>query len=108
VVAGVGNIYASESLFRACIHPLTPAQSLTLKQCATLVTCIRQTLTEAIAAGGSSLRDYVQSSGQLGYFQHAFKVYGRKGQPCLTCATPIAAQTITQRNTFWCPTCQPA
>ncbi len=108
LVAGVGNIYASESLFRAHIHPLKPSSTLTKKQCATLVTCIQQTLHDAIAAGGSSLRDFSHSEGQLGYFQHSFAVYGRKGQPCLMCQTPIASQIVNQRNTFWCPTCQKA
>lgn len=108
LVAGVGNIYASESLFRAGLHPLTPASKLTHKQCATLVTCIQHTLTDAIAAGGSSLRDFSHSEGQLGYFQHTFSVYGRKGQPCLVCDTPVQAQIVSQRNTFWCPHCQKA
>lgn len=108
LVAGVGNIYASESLFRAKLHPLKPANSLTQKQCTTLVSCIQATLTDAIAAGGSSLRDFSHSEGQLGYFQHSFAVYGRKNQPCPLCTTPIAAQIVAQRNTFWCPTCQKA
>jgi formamidopyrimidine-DNA glycosylase len=106
LVAGVGNIYASESLFRAKIHPLTPAQNLAPAHCATLVACIQETLNDAITAGGSSLRDYAHSDGQLGYFQHSFRVYGRAGQPCLVCSTPIASQTVAQRNTFWCPHCQ--
>lgn len=106
LVAGVGNIYASESLFRAKIHPLKPAGSLTRKQCATLVGCIQETLADAIAAGGSSLRDFSHSEGQLGYFQHSFAVYGHKGQPCPVCQTPVLAQVVNQRNTFWCPTCQ--
>ncbi|PZP38722.1 MAG: DNA-formamidopyrimidine glycosylase [Pseudomonas fluorescens] len=106
LVAGVGNIYASESLFLAKLHPLKPANTLTKKQCSTLVESIRTTLTAAIAAGGSSLRDFSHSEGQLGYFQHTFQVYGRKGQPCHVCGTPIAAQTVAQRNTFWCPSCQ--
>ncbi len=106
LVAGVGNIYASESLFRAKLHPLKSANSLTKKQCSILVSCIQQTLTDAIAAGGSSLRDFSHSEGQLGYFQHNFAVYGRKGQPCLVCQTPITAQVVNQRNTFWCPSCQ--
>lgn len=108
LVAGVGNIYASESLFRAKIHPLKPANTLTKKHCTTLVGCIQETLHDAIAAGGSSLRDFSHSEGQLGYFQHSFAVYGRKGQPCPVCATPIAAQVVNQRNTFWCPSCQKA
>jgi formamidopyrimidine-DNA glycosylase len=108
LVAGVGNIYASESLFRAQLHPLKPANTLTKKQCTTLVGYIQETLADAIAAGGSSLRDFSHSEGQLGYFQHNFAVYGRKGQPCYVCQTPINAQVVNQRNTFWCPTCQRA
>ncbi len=107
LVAGVGNIYASESLFHARINPLTPAHKLTKKQCATLVESIKVILLQAIAAGGSSLRDFAQADGQLGYFQHAFQVYGRANQPCLACGSPIQSQILAQRNTFWCPSCQP-
>lgn len=107
LVAGVGNIYASESLFHAHIHPLTPSKSLNLTQCATLVASIRHILNLAIAAGGSSLRDFAHSDGQLGYFQHTFQVYARPGQPCHACGTAITSQVIAQRNTFWCPGCQP-
>lgn len=106
LVAGVGNIYASESIFHARINPLTPANKLTKKQCATLTESIKIILTAAIAAGGSTLNDYTHSDGQLGYFQHTFQVYGRANQPCHTCATPIRAQVLAQRNTFWCPSCQ--
>ncbi len=106
IVAGVGNIYASESLFHARINPLTPAKSLSLKQCTTLVASIRHTLQAAIAAGGSSLRDFTHSNGQLGYFQHTFAVYGRKNETCLTCTTPLLTEVLAQRSTFWCPTCQ--
>lgn len=107
LVAGVGNIYASESLFHARINPLTPANKLTKKQCATLTESIRIILSAAIAAGGSTLNDYTHSDGQLGYFQHTFQVYGRANQPCHVCATPVTAQVLAQRNTFWCPSCQP-
>lgn len=106
VVVGVGNIYASESLFRAGLHPATPANTITRTQAETLARHIKATLTEAIAAGGSTLRDFQQADGQLGYFQHTFSVYGRKGQPCLACTTPIQSAVMGQRNTFWCPTCQ--
>lgn len=108
IVAGVGNIYASESLFHAGLNPHTPAKSLTLKQCEKLITSVRITLNAAIAAGGSSLRDFAHSNGQLGYFQHTFNVYGRKGHPCHVCQTPIQAEVLAQRSTFWCPVCQPA
>lgn len=106
LVVGVGNIYASEALFRSHIHPQKRSNTLTAAQCKTLVEAIRQTLTEAIAAGGSTLRDYQHSNGQLGYFQHNFKVYGRAGQPCPTCGTAIAKITQAQRSTFFCPHCQ--
>lgn len=107
VVVGVGNIYASESLFRSHIHPKTPCSNLTLKQCEVLAGHIRQTLTDAITAGGSTLRDYRHGDGQLGYFQHQFNVYGRKGESCPTCGTPIEHAVMAQRSTYWCPTCQP-
>ena len=107
IVAGVGNIYASESLFHARINPHQTARTLTIKQCQTLVESIRITLNAAIAAGGSSLRDFTHSDGQLGYFQHTFQVYGRSGQPCHVCGTTIKSEVLAQRNTFWCPRCQP-
>lgn len=107
VVVGVGNIYASESLFHARLHPATPAQALTQTQCHTLAASIRQTLQAAIAAGGTTLRDFQAPDGKLGYFHSQFMVYGRAKQPCLTCGTPIASATMAQRNTFWCPSCQP-
>jgi formamidopyrimidine-DNA glycosylase len=107
VVCGVGNIYASESLFRAGINPLKSSQNLSRKQAGVLVECIKTVLTEAIAAGGSTLRDYAQPDGQLGYFAHIFKVYGRKGQGCLVCKTPVVQVVQAQRSTFYCPSCQP-
>ena len=105
-VVGVGNIYASEALFEAGLPPSLPAGRLTRAQCTALVAAVKEVLTRAIAAGGSSLRDYAQTDGTLGYFQHDFKVYGRAGQPCRTCSTPIAKTTQAQRSTFWCPVCQ--
>jgi len=107
VVAGLGNIYVCEALFRARISPLRLAASVAGSRATRLVPAIRATLTEAIAAGGSSLRDYVQPSGELGYFQHAWKVYGRTGQPCETCPGAAACpgiKRITQsgRSTFYC------
>jgi formamidopyrimidine-DNA glycosylase len=105
-VVGVGNIYASEALFRAKLNPKLPAGKLTAKQAEILVSSIKQVLAEAIEAGGSSLRDFKHSSGQLGYFQHNFRVYDRKGEPCPTCQTPIKQATMGQRSTYWCPTCQ--
>ncbi|MCD6706217.1 MAG: bifunctional DNA-formamidopyrimidine glycosylase/DNA-(apurinic or apyrimidinic site) lyase [Thiobacillus sp.] len=106
VVVGVGNIYASESLFHAGIRPATPARRLSRPACARLAEAIRQVLTAAIAAGGSSLRDYVASDGELGYFQLQTRVYDRAGQPCKTCATPIRRIVQGQRASFYCPTCQ--
>ncbi|HEY0184043.1 MAG TPA: bifunctional DNA-formamidopyrimidine glycosylase/DNA-(apurinic or apyrimidinic site) lyase [Rhodopila sp.] len=85
VVAGLGNIYVCEALFRAAISPQRLAHTVPGIRAKRLVPAIKQTLTEAIAAGGSSLRDYVQTSGELGYFQHAWKVYGREGEPCPSC-----------------------
>jgi formamidopyrimidine-DNA glycosylase len=106
VVVGVGNIYASESLFRAGIRPSTPAYRLTRPQCERLAAAIRATLQAAIAAGGSTLRDFVSSDGVSGYFQLESGVYGRDGQPCRVCGTPIRVSREQQRATFWCPRCQ--
>lgn len=106
VVVGVGNIYASESLFRAKINPQKPAKKLTRAQCDSLVKEVKNTLNDAIVAGGSSLRDYAHGNGQLGYFQHQFRVYGRDGEPCVTCGTVIKKITQAQRTTFFCPKCQ--
>lgn len=106
VVAGIGNIYASEALFRAGINPKTPARRIGPERYRTLVTKIRETLTAAIDAGGSSLRDYVNSEGRAGNFQNAFLVYDRESQPCFTCGTPIRALRQGQRSTFYCPRCQ--
>jgi formamidopyrimidine-DNA glycosylase len=107
VVAGLGNIYVCEALFRAKLSPRRLAASVAGHRSVRLVIAIRQTLTEAIAAGGSSLRDYVQPSGELGYFQHAWKVYGRVGQPCELCPGPPACDGIARlvqsgRSTFFC------
>ncbi len=107
VVAGLGNIYVCEALFRARISPLRLAASVAGARAQRLVPAIRATLTEAIAAGGSSLRDYVQPSGELGYFQHAWKVYGRTGQPCEHCPGGAACPGIKRivqsaRSTFYC------
>lgn len=108
VVAGLGNIYVSEALFRAGIHPARMAASLDAALCGALVGSIRDVLTEAIAAGGSSLRDYVKPDGELGYFQHAWRVYGRAGEGCPECPGPPACDgvmRITQagRSSFFCP-----
>jgi formamidopyrimidine-DNA glycosylase len=105
-VVGVGNIYASESLFRAGIHPLTPAGRLGRARCDRLAGAIRATLTDAIAAGGSSLRDFVGSDGKPGYFQQQYFVYGRTDEPCRGCGRPIEKQVIGQRASFFCRHCQ--
>jgi len=106
VVAGLGNIYVCEALFRAGISPLRVAATVAGVRAERLVVAIKATLTEAIAAGGSSLRDYVQPSGELGYFQHAWKVYGREGEACERCpGAPCAGiRRIVQggRSTFYC------
>ena len=107
VVAGVGNIYASESLFRAGIRPTVAAARLTRSRCEGLARSIRETLAEAIERGGSSLRDFVASDGSGGYFQLDCHVYGRAGAPCRVCSTPIRLIRQQQRATYFCPICQP-
>jgi formamidopyrimidine-DNA glycosylase len=106
VVVGVGNIYASESLFRARIHPETPANKLTLKQCEKLVAEVKSTLNDALSAGGSSLRDFFGTDGNPGYFQQEYFVYGRTGEPCKVCTKPIQCIRLGQRSTFYCNKCQ--
>jgi formamidopyrimidine-DNA glycosylase len=106
VVSGLGNIYVCEVLHRAGIAPNRLAGDLTAQQAAALVPLIRTVLSEAIEAGGSSLRDYRQADGELGYFQHTFRVYDREGQPCLACATPIVRLVQSGRSSFYCPSCQ--
>lgn len=106
-VVGVGNIYASESLFRARIHPLTPAGELSRPRCVRLAQSIRETLTDAIAAGGSTLRDFVGGDGRAGYFQQQYFVYGRDGEPCRVCGGAVRKAVLGQRSTFWCARCQP-
>lgn len=106
VVVGVGNIYASESLFHAGIRPGTAARRLSRAACARLVDAIRRVLAAAIAAGGSSLRDYVATDGELGYFQLQTRVYDRAGLPCKACGTPIRRIVQGQRASYYCPRCQ--
>jgi formamidopyrimidine-DNA glycosylase len=105
-VVGVGNIYASEALFRARINPKLMAGKLTRAECARLAAEVRTVLSEAIALGGSTLRDFTSASGQQGYFQMDAQVYGREGQPCKACGAPILRITQGQRSTFYCKTCQ--
>jgi formamidopyrimidine-DNA glycosylase len=112
VVAGVGNIYASEALFEARISPLRTAGDIRPAEAGRLAQAIRAVLTRAIAAGGSSLRDFRQADGELGYFQHSFAVYGREGEPCPGCAgngkKKAVIKKIVQggRATYYCPACQ--
>ena len=106
VVAGVGNIYADESLFRAGIHPLRRAASLSDQELERLYLGIRQVLTEAIQKRGTLLRDYRTPYGDDGYFRNDLRVYGRNGKPCPNCGTPIARIRVTQRSTHFCPRCQ--
>ncbi len=108
VVVGVGNIYACESLFRAGIRPATQAGRIGLPRYERLAVAIRETLTDAIAAGGSTLRDFVASTGEAGYFQLRCFVYGRAGEPCRVCGTAIRLIRQQQRASFFCPTCQRA
>lgn len=105
VVVGVGNIYASEALYLARIHPRIPASEAASKA-GKLVASIRQVLEEALASGGSSLRDFHHVSGESGYFQHHFNVYGRKAEPCFICRNPIETLRQAGRSTFFCSQCQ--
>jgi formamidopyrimidine-DNA glycosylase len=106
VIVGVGNIYASESLFRAGIDPRTPAGRLSRIRCTRLAAAVKATLQAALAAGGSSLRDFIHSDGGLGGFQQQHFVYGRAGAPCRVCGTKIRSLRLGQRSTFFCPRCQ--
>ncbi|MFP4326925.1 MAG: bifunctional DNA-formamidopyrimidine glycosylase/DNA-(apurinic or apyrimidinic site) lyase [Paracoccaceae bacterium] len=108
VVAGLGNIYVCEALFRTGISPLRKAGRLSARRAATLVPAIRAVLQDAIAAGGSSLRDYRQADGELGYFQHSFDVYGREGAPCRRpgCTGTVRRVVQSGRSSFYCAACQ--
>ena len=106
LVVGVGNIYASEALFRAGIRPGRAARSLTHLECARLVTAIRRVLAMAIRFGGTTLRDYVGADGKPGYFRRKLYVYDRGGEPCRRCGTPVRHLAHGQRSTYYCPRCQ--
>lgn len=106
-IAGIGNIYADESLFRAGIHPCVPANGLSDVQAETLFKTFRQVLAEAIEAGGSSIRDYRDAYGEQGLFQVGLSVYGRKGLPCPRCGGTLVALKVAGRTSTLCPSCQP-
>ncbi|HYD79093.1 MAG TPA: bifunctional DNA-formamidopyrimidine glycosylase/DNA-(apurinic or apyrimidinic site) lyase [Paucimonas sp.] len=106
IVVGVGNIYASESLFKARINPKTPAHRIGLARYEKLAAAIRETLAAAIEQGGSTLRDFVGVNGQTGYFQQTYFVYDRAGEPCRICKTPVRQIRQGQRSTFYCANCQ--
>lgn len=106
LVVGVGNIYASESLFAAGIHPDRLASSLSLAECELLARVIKAVLLRSIEQGGTTLKDFLQSDGKPGYFAQELQVYGRKGEPCRVCGTPIVATKHAQRATFYCRQCQ--
>jgi len=106
LLRGVGNIYADESLFRAGIRPRRRATSLTREHLRRLYVSVREVLKEAIALGGSSVSDYVDADGQEGFFQLQHRVYGREGEPCLTCRTPVKRVVLAGRSSHYCPKCQ--
>jgi len=106
VVVGVGNIYASEALFRAGIHPRRMAGRIARERFEPLVSSVREVLRDAIEEGGTTLRNFVGGDGQPGYFSGSLRVYDRDGSPCLTCGTPIERRVLGQRATFYCPRCQ--
>lgn len=107
IVTGVGNIYAAEALFLALIHPATPAGVLSEQQYTQLVSAIKQILKSAIAAGGTTLKDFINSDGKPGYFAQRLHVYGRANQPCTRCSKPLQLMQLGQRSTVFCSHCQP-
>lgn len=106
ILAGLGNIYVDEALFRAGVHPLAPATRLTRPRALRLHAAIVEVLSEAVAAGGSSISDYADAQGRQGAFQRFHRVYGRQGEPCPECATPVRRIVVGQRGTHFCPRCQ--
>ena len=106
VVAGVGNIYASEALFRAGVRPRRAAGRIKRGEWERIVTAIRDVLADAIRQGGTTLRDYVSADGTPGYFRQELHVYERAGEPCRRCATPVRHLVQGQRSTYYCPACQ--
>jgi formamidopyrimidine-DNA glycosylase len=106
IVVGVGNIYCSESLFRAGINPKTAANRISAARYDRLAQAIRDVLAEAIVQGGSTLRDFISVNGQSGYFQQTYFVYDRAGVPCRICGAPVRQIKQGQRSTFYCVNCQ--
>jgi formamidopyrimidine-DNA glycosylase len=106
IVVGVGNIYASEALFEAGIHPARAAGLVSRARYVRLVAAVKRILAHAIERGGTTLRDFISPDGQPGYFEQELTVYGRDGEPCRRCGTPIRAIVLGQRSTFYCPRCQ--
>lgn len=106
LVVGVGNIYASESLFNARLHPAKSAKTLRYDECQCLVQAIKNVLQHAIEQGGTTLRDFTQTDGKPGYFVQQLQVYGRAMQPCRQCGIPILTGKQGQRSSYWCPHCQ--
>ena len=108
IIAGLGNIYVCEVLYRAGIHPARRCERISAARLGGLVPLVREVLSEAIEAGGSSLKDYRQADGELGYFQHSFQVYDREGEACRTegCTSQVARIVQSGRSSFYCPTCQ--
>jgi formamidopyrimidine-DNA glycosylase len=108
VLAGLGNIYANEALARAGISPLRRARAISSERVGNLAAAVRRVLEEALEAGGTTLRDggFVNASGDGGYFSVRLLVYGREGEPCFSCGTPIRRRVLTGRSVFYCPKCQ--
>jgi len=106
LVAGIGNIYAAEALWRAGIHPKRAGNRISLARLTALTNTVQEVLAEALAEGGTTLRDFATPDGNSGYFAVNLQVYGRQGEPCLRCGTAIRAEAIGGRTTAWCPRCQ--
>jgi formamidopyrimidine-DNA glycosylase len=106
-IAGVGNIYADEALFRARIHPLRPAGKLTLGQCEALAEAVRYALNRGLDAGGATIDDFRHPDGVSGAFQHEFQIHLRRGEPCPECGTPVVKMVAAGRGTYVCESCQP-
>ncbi|HEU0277640.1 MAG TPA: bifunctional DNA-formamidopyrimidine glycosylase/DNA-(apurinic or apyrimidinic site) lyase [Rhodanobacteraceae bacterium] len=106
IVVGVGNIYASEALFMARVHPRRAAGRVSRERYARIAAAIRGVLSYSIARGGTTIRDFIAPDGEQGHFEQELQVYGRAGEPCKICGTPIKSAVIAQRTTYWCPHCQ--